>query len=93
MARRTFVFDLATFGILALAMGAMAVWLAFIALAPTGPSSHAVVPRMIAPPVVPPAAADAPPYAVGPEPLSKSSDGTTIAPDWIGPSRTVSHGI
>ena len=92
MARRTFAFDLAAFGILALALGAMAVWLAFIALGPVGPSSHAV-PRMIAPTVVPPAAADAPPYAAEPGPLSRSSDGSTIAPDWTPPSRAVSHGI
>lgn len=92
MARRTFAFDLTTFGILALALGAMAAWLAFIALGPAEQSSHAV-PRMIAPSVVPPAAADAPPYAAGPGPLSRSSDGTTIAPDWILPSRGISHGI
>ncbi|HEX4269849.1 MAG TPA: hypothetical protein VHZ32_00615 [Rhizomicrobium sp.] len=93
MARRTFSLDLATFGILAFALGAMAAWLAFVAFRPIPP--HTVVPRMIEPPAsaVPPAAADAPPYTADPRPLSKSSDGTAIAPDWIEPVPAVSHDI
>ena len=93
MARRTFSLDLATFGILAFALGAMAAWLAFIAFRPV--SSHTVVPRMIEPPASapPPAAAGTPPYTADPGPLSRSSDGTTIAPDWIEPAPAVSHDI
>ncbi|HVW73643.1 MAG TPA: hypothetical protein VHC39_08395 [Rhizomicrobium sp.] len=90
MARRTF----SVFGILALALGAMAAWLAFVAFGPA-PSSHPLVPRMIEPPAsaVPPATAGRPPYTVDPGPLSRSSDGTAIAPDGIEPVPASSHEI